>query len=254
MRTLPALDLHAHVDATIAAQDLVALNAAVFAVTRSLEEAGTALRRNDSMTVWGLGCHPGLIEAQKAFTASTFSELLDSTPLVGEVGLDGRSRVPIATQVTTFRSILQTLQTKPRITSIHSFAACEEVLELLAEVPTVSAVLHWWLGTPAQTARAIELGCYFSVNASMLRRSRLLEAVPLDRILTETDHPFGDRGSRSVRRPGAVSNIEDAIAAANGLRTEAVRVHVWRNLRELAFQADVVAMLPKELRRHLAAV
>ena len=65
MRTLPPLDLHAHIDPTIAPNDLDDLRAVVFAVTRSLDEAQQALERTDSTTVWGVGCHPGLVASQK---------------------------------------------------------------------------------------------------------------------------------------------------------------------------------------------
>jgi TatD DNase family protein len=51
--------------------------------------------------------------------------------------------------------------------------------------------------------RAAELGCFFSINARMLGStvlSRLLDAVPRDRLLLESDAPFlrGD-GGKGVR-------------------------------------------------------
>ncbi len=254
MRTLPALDLHAHVDATIAAEDLMALNAAVFAVTRSLEEAGVALRRNDRMTVWGVGCHPGLIGAQRDFSVKQFAELLDATPFAGEVGLDGKSRVLMTTQIATFRSVLETLRDKPRIATIHSYSATNKVLDLLAEVRPSGIVLHWWLGSPTETARAVDLGCHFSVNSAMLKRDDILRSIPLDRLLTETDHPFGDRRSHSVRRPGAVGDVEIALATMHGLSREMIRIQLWRNLRTVVSELRVGAMLPNELRTHLAAI
>ena len=55
MRALPPLDLHAHIDTGIAAAELTALQAVVFAVTRSLDEAARALNRSDGMTIWGVG-------------------------------------------------------------------------------------------------------------------------------------------------------------------------------------------------------
>jgi TatD DNase family protein len=233
MRTLPALDLHAHIEPAIAAHELTALDAAVFAVTRSLDEAEVALRRNDPTTVWGVGCHPGLVGAQRDFSIKQFADLLDATPFVGEVGLDGQSRVPMVTQVTTFRSVLETLRDKPRIATIHSYSATGKVLDLLAEVRRLGIVLHWWLGSPTETAHAVDLGCYFSVNAAMLKRDDILRSIPLDRLLTETDHPFGDRRSHSVRRPGAVGDVEMALATMHGLSKEMIRIQLWRNLRRV---------------------
>jgi len=253
MRSLPPLDLHAHIDAGIEASELVALQASVFAVTRSLDEASLALRRADPTTVWGVGCHPGLVGAQKSFATERFAELIESTPFVGEIGLDGKSRVPMETQVATFRSILEVLGRKPRISTIHSYAARDRVVAALADIRPRGAVLHWWLGGPDETDRAVGLGCYFSVNASMLKRLDLLKSIPLERILTETDHPFGDRGSKSIHRPGAVGDVERSLAELYGLPVEAVRRQLWQNLRSLTLEVGVGAKLPQEFRRHLAA-
>lgn len=254
MRTLPALDLHAHIEPAIAAHELTALDAVVFAVTRSLAEAEAALRRSDSSTVWGVGCHPGLVRAQRDFSARQFADLLDATPFAGEVGLDGKSRVPMTKQVANFQSVLETLRDKPRITTIHSYAATGKVLDLLSEVRPLGIVLHWWQGSPTETTLAIELGCCFSVNAAMLKRDDILKSIPLERLLTETDHPFGDRRSHAVRRPGAVGDVEIALGTMHGLSKEMIRVQLWRNLRRVVADLEVGAMLPKNLRRHLAAV
>ncbi len=254
MSPLPSLDLHAHVEPSIDSSELVALNSVVFAVTRSLDEARLAVRRKDSATIWGVGCHPGLALAQKAFSAATFSELLDDTALVGEVGLDGKSRVPMKTQIATLRSMLRVLEQKHRIMTVHSYAACNEVLELLAESKLSGVVLHWWLGTPTQTANAIRLGCYFSVNPAMLRHRHRMINIPIERVLTETDHPFGDRAVGYSHRPGDVTRVEDALAALHGISSKEVRLHAWRNLRSLVGATAVGKLLPSAVRAHLAAV
>jgi TatD DNase family protein len=149
------------------------------------------LQRTDSWTVWGVGCHPGLVGAQKAFDADRFAELIARTPYVSEVGLDGKSRVPMDTQRATLDAMLTAMQENPRLTSIHSFAATDTVLECLMARPIHGAVMHWWLGNREQTKQAIDLGCYFSVNSSMLRQRDLLASLPLDRVLVT---PLNDLG------------------------------------------------------------
>ncbi|ORW16043.1 hydrolase TatD [Mycobacterium palustre] len=160
----------------------------------------------------------------------------------------------MTTQVATFRSLLEILRDKPRITTVHSYSATGKVLDLIAEVRPLGIVLHWWLGSPIETIRAVDLGCYFSVNAAMLKRDDVLGSIPLDRLLTETDHPFGDRRSNSVRRPGEVGEVEMALATMHGLSKEMIRIQLWRNLRTVVSELEVGAMLPKELRSHLAAI
>ena len=67
-----------------------------------------------------------------------------------------------------------------------------------------------------------------------LRRTQdaLLEAIPLDRVLTEADHPFGDRSSGRPL-PGNVALVEHALARHHRTTPENIRQIVWRNLVKL---------------------
>lgn len=249
---LPPLDLHAHVEATIPPAEIDALNAVVFAVTRSLDEAATALERNDELAVWGVGCHPGLASSQKQFSPTRFGELLETTCFAGEVGLDGARANPDR-QRATLRGALEVLQSLPRITSLHSAGATTALLDELEARPIVGAVLHWWLGDEHETARAVALGCYFSVNRAGVSKNDLLSHVPLQRLLTETDHPFGDRRSRP-QRPGNVEFVEATIAAHHGLPADEVRRQLWRNMATLVHETHCGRLLPRAIGHRLATV
>jgi len=246
------LDLHAHIDPDIDPAELARLGV-VFVATRSLDEAHSATQREDDQTIWGVGCHPGLVGAHKAFEPDRFTELIARTAFVSEVGLDGKSRVPMATQEATLRSILGVLDASPRITSLHSYQASEQVIGALEARPIRGAVLHWWLGDENQTRRALELGCFFSVNASSVRRTDLLKLIPLDRILTETDHPFGDRRGGTGARPGLVTAVEQALARHHGANDRTIRSAVWRNLARLVSDTGCAELLPRTVRRQLLA-
>ncbi len=252
MRRLPPIDMHAHIEPDISPGDLLKLGSLIFAATRSLDEAERVLKRSDPWTIWGVGCHPSLVGVQKAFGTARFAELIGRTPYVSEVGLDGKSRVPLDRQRTTLDMVLTALQQNPRLTSIHSFAAVDATLECLTARPIHGAVLHWWLGNQAQTERAVELGCYFSVNASMLRKFELVASLPLDRVLPETDHPFGDR-STGRSRPGKVDDVERVLAQVHGLSPEGIRLKIWRNFAQLVRSARCGSLLPRPVRVALAA-
>ena len=254
MRRLRPIDMHAHIQADIAAADLMELGSLVFAATRSLDEASQVLSRSEPWTIWGVGCHPGLTGAQKAFDHDRFANLIQRTSYVSEVGLDGKSRVPMHTQLATFNAILDIVQANPRIVSIHSYAATEQVLGCLTARPIRGAVLHWWLGDADQTRRAVGLGCYFSINASMLQRPELFDRLPLDRLLPETDHPFGDRAAGKGRRPGLTEDVELAIARGHGIDSDVVRSHMWRNLSGLVDTTHTGSQMPRQARVELAAL
>ncbi|WP_082486211.1 TatD family hydrolase [Frigoribacterium sp. Leaf186] len=251
--SLPPLDLHAHVRTTIPARDLERLGAVVFVATRSLDEFAATRKRHDAVTIWGVGCHPGVVSAQDTFDPERFTSLVLATSFASEVGLDGRSKVPMAQQEQTFGAILQVLSEHPRITSIHSSGAPGRVLDALAEMPVRGAVLHWWRGTPAQTACAVELGCWFSVNAAGVKYADDVAKIPLDRILTETDHPSGDRGALEPRQPGSVAGVEATLAAIYGVTDSDIRHQVWANFSRLVSETDCEALLPAPIRRMLSA-
>ena len=252
MRSLPPIDAHAHINADIDHTEIRNLGALVMAVTRTLDEGDIAIRRDDGMAIWGVGCHPGLKNAQNAFDTHRFEELLTRTAFAGELGLDGKSRVPMDKQVETLFEAFDVLRRTPRLTSLHSYAATGQLLEVLEASSPPGIILHWWLGDAQQTRRAVNLGCYFSVNASSVRRKDVLAGIPRDRLLTETDHPFGDRRSR-LRRPGLVDDVEQALGHQHGMSPSEVRRLMWSNLRLLISTTGCSKMLPSEARVALAA-
>lgn len=200
-----------------------------------------------------MGCHPGLVSAHEAFDIKRFASLITRTAFVSEIGLDGSSRVPVATQEATLDSILTILQRAPRIASLHSYRATDHVIAALERRPIRGAILHWWLGDAGDTRRAVELGCFFSVNASCVRRTDLLGLIPLDRLLTETDHPFGDRRSGAAARPGHVTTVEESLARQHGKAVATIRSAMWTNLARLVSETGCAQLLPRAVRRQLIA-
>ena len=79
-------------------------------------------------------------------------------------------------------------------------------------------MLHWFTGTKAEAKRAVELGCYFSINIEMLRNERhtgLIMGLPKDRLLTETDGPFV-KGAEGTMRPRDVTLTLGSLARLLG--------------------------------------
>jgi len=251
---LPPIDAHAHIDTAIDERDLRALRAVVFAVTREPAEWDAAVARRDRHCVWGLGCHPGVPRAFETFDIHRFKQLLGRAPLVGEVGLDGRSKVPMDRQRRVFAAVLRELAEEPRPVTIHSVGASAEVLEELRECPVTGAVLHWWRGSPKQTREAVELGCFFSLNGAEAARPKVLADVPRERVLTETDFPHTQRQDDAARRPGIVSTIERGLGAQWHLEPEAVRWQVWSNLRTLLADTNAARLMPRGVQTTLLAL
>ncbi|MDN5797779.1 MAG: TatD family hydrolase [Intrasporangium sp.] len=250
----PPLDMHAHVDPAIRPDDLLALRAVIFAASRTLEESGTALDRQnqDPLAVWGVGVHPGVKAALETYDPARFTDLIARTAYVGEVGLDGRVQSRLQNQTDVLISVLAILQQQPRITSLHSYNTTRQLIEALEQTPIQGAVLHWWLGDRSLTERAVALGAHFSVNAANLKNTTALDLIPLDRLLTETDHPDGNRWSTQPRQPGNVTKVEKALGDRHGLTGAAFRAKCWKNLQALASTTGTTTLLPERVQRVLA--
>lgn len=254
MTRLPPLDSHAHIAVSIPVSAVDRLSGVIFVATRSLSEAEEALLREDSTLVWGVGCHPALPEAHADFTGPRFAELLGRTAFAGELGLDGGTRVLSETQVSTFRTALGVLRGIPRIVSLHSYKATGELLDELRRQPIHRPILHWWLGNERQTQLAIDLGCYFSINSMNIRRGEVMDQIPLDRVLIETDHPFGDRAGAPPHAPGIVEHVELQLASRYAVSQDEIRRTVWRNLADLVRELGCGELLPKRVRSTLASI
>jgi len=248
------LDTHAHIEPGIAPAELATLRSCVFAVTRTLSEYARTRERFDGSVVWGAGCHPGLAREVKGFSASRMRDAIATTPVIGEVGLDGAARTPMEFQLIALRGILRAASDTPRLLSVHSYRATDLVARELRAYRPDAAILHWWMGSPAETEAAVEAGAYFSVNASQARSWKSLRLVPLDRLLLETDHPFGDRSESPPRRPGNLSKSESAVSAAFSVSPDALRQRTWRNLKAISEKLNLVEMFPREFQVQFLAV
>ena len=165
-----------------------------------------------------LGLHPQLVHSHGSDIVM-WETLLEKSSYVGEVGLDAGPQYykSLPEQKRVFERILKACSKQGgKVLSIHSVRTASTLLDMAKEhldLRNNTMVLHWFTGTAAEARRAVEMGCYFSINARMLRSSKsnaLVKAVPLERILTETDGPFTD-GKAGPARP------EDAMTCVEGL-------------------------------------
>lgn len=149
-----------------------------------------------------LGIHP-LLAADNKNQVALFKSLTDQTSYIGEVGLDF-SREGIATkdeQVAVLRDVLSSIQGKKKIVSVHSRKAEKELLSLLCEYDIKNVIFHWYSGPIDIIPSILEKGFYFSVNEAMCLSKNdqsIVQSIPRDRILTETDAPYNEKADIKV--------------------------------------------------------
>lgn len=187
-----------------------------------------------------LGLHPQLV-AERASELKLFEKFLSETRYVGEIGLDAGPKFykSFAEQERIFSHILSACAEQGnKILTIHSARCVAKVLDNLEKCFPPDrgiAVMHWFTGTAAEARRAVELGCYFSINANMLnsdKNVRLIGELPRERLLTETDGPFVTFGQRPAR-PRDVCETVWSLANVLKMDVQEARNMILANLGKL---------------------
>lgn len=240
------VDFHCHVDLYPDHANVIAECDRERVATLAVTTTPKAWRRNKELAQSSdhvrvaLGLHPQLI-AERADEVALFERLLPEARYVGEVGLDAGPRFyrTFADQERVFATILAACAEQGgKILTIHSVRSVGKVLGHLEArlLPDRGcAVLHWFTGTVAEAKRAADLGCYFSINAEMLRSPKhraLVSQLPLGRLLTETDGPFVSLDHRPAR-PVDVEQTVTALANILSMTAADASSLIVRNLANL---------------------
>jgi TatD DNase family protein len=242
----PLVDFHCHLDLYPDHAEAVARCEREGVFTLAVTTTPRAWPRNQELAAQtrhvraALGLHPQLV-AERSHEIALWKELLPRTRYVGEVGLDAGSKFyrSFERQKEVFVEVLTSCAAaSDKILTVHSVRATKAVLDMIEKhlPPTRGrVVLHWFTGTAAEIRRAVDLGCYFSVNAEMLaneNRAVANCAFPLNRVLTETDGPF----TRTDARPSEPSDVWRAVeglASLHGLEAVDVGRRIKLNLKAL---------------------
>jgi len=257
----PVPDTHAHLDMlddpvgalVRAAQAGVAFVATVVDVTESpertfegvagwLAEAGERLAEEaagrDATAAVDVpevrivvGCHPHNASRYDDSVDACISEYARDPRVaaIGEMGLDFHyDNSPRDDQRASFRAELAIAHESGLPAVVHLREAHDEGIEILAElgVPRAGCIIHCFTAGATLARRFVEMGCHISfagpitfMKAEELRAAAA--AVPLERLLVETDCPFlapdPYRGKRN--EPALVTYTAAALARAHGVDT-----------------------------------
>ncbi|MEK9173738.1 MAG: TatD family hydrolase, partial [Patescibacteria group bacterium] len=122
--------------------------------------------------------------------------------------------------------------------------AYEEALLILEEYkkewPQMSGTAHFFVGTKGIAQRFLDLGFYISFSGVITfvkEYEELVEFVPMDRILPETDAPFATpvphRGTRN--QPEYVLEVVKKIAEIKELSFEETQERLLQNAKNLFY-------------------
>jgi TatD DNase family protein len=198
------VDLHCHVDLfpsmQQAAKESVNMDIQIFSVTttpKAYEKEISLLRDYETIKL-ALGLHPQLVK-ERYSELELVKKYLPNARYIGEIGLDFNRQFYESKdkQLHVFDTIIrECAYHEGKIISIHSVKSAKQVLDILEKYnccQNCKCILHWYSGEIKQLKRAIEMGCFFSINLKMLESAngkKIIEQIPIERILVESDAPF----------------------------------------------------------------
>ena len=240
------VDFHCHLDLYPDPVEAIREADAAGVYTLTVTTTPKAWPRNLAMTQRtryvraALGLHPQLV-AERSNELPLWESHLPETRYIGEVGLDAGPQYyrSLDLQKEVFERILKLCaRAGGKILTVYSVRAAKAVLDLVeAYLPPTDSrvVLHWFTGSKSEARRAVDLGCYFSINAQMLQSENgrdLVSTLPSDRLLTETDGPFTQSSGRAAR-PADVAVTVKALANLRNVTPVELAATIRVNLKTM---------------------
>lgn len=162
---------------------------------------------------------------------------------IGEIGLDYHwDKSPKDVQQVVFRRQIQLAKKLNLPIIIHNREATEDVVTILEEegAAEVGGIMHCFSGSPETAKRCLDMNFYISLGGPVtfknaIKPKEVAKAVPLDRLLIETDcpylapHPY--RGKRN--EPSYVRLVAEQIANLKEVSFEEVAKATTENANRL---------------------
>jgi len=158
------------------------------------DEWDAQMALDDQRIIKSYGVHPWYTDQWNIETRSRLYHILEEDPTaqVGEIGLDSK-RGSILEQTLVMIQQLDMAEYFGRVATIHD-VGCEKMVLDAINGRKIRCILHSY-GSDSYVKPYSEMECYFSISPRILSRSdirvkRLLDAIPRDRLLLETDSPI----------------------------------------------------------------
>lgn len=149
--------------------------------------------------VWAaVGVHPHEAKSWDEASEKRLSELMAEKKVVavGEIGLDYHYDLsPREVQKSVFRRQLELARDAGFPVVIHEREALEDTLKIIRDFPEIRGMFHCFSGSPETAAELVRAGWYISLGGAVTFKNAkkapaVLEKVPSDRLILETDCPY----------------------------------------------------------------
>ena len=210
----------------------IAQDVAMLCVGTSQQDSRRAVEfANSHDKVWAIvGVHPHESKDGVADIGVLLSEGQDKIVGIGEIGLDYYyNHSPRDIQIAALEQQLQWARDYHLPVSFHVREAYDDFWPIVDNFPGIRGVLHSFTDTAAHLDRALDRGLFIGVNGISTftkdeQQRAMFAAVPVERLLFETDAPFltpiPKRGT--VNEPAFVRYVAAHHAAVRGISPQQI--------------------------------
>lgn len=190
-----------------------------------------------------LGFHPTVVHDMTDDDYVMLDDVLrhPSVRALGEIGLDLHwEPQTLDIQMTHLHHQLKMAQARDLPVVIHMRDATEKTYEILAQYAPLKGVMHCYSGSLEMTVKFLDLGLHIGLDGPVTFKNAktpkaVAQAVPLDRLLLETDAPYlaphPHRGKPNT--PAYLPLIADEIARLKDLPLADVLTATTHNAKAL---------------------
>ena len=191
-----------------------------------------------------VGSHPDAADEVNEEVIETYRKLCKLHPKVkaiGEVGLDYYYEdIPRDIQKKAFALQLELARELDLPVVVHERDAHDDGMTMIKQFPTVKGVFHCYSGSAEMARQLVKLGWYIGFTGVLTFKNarkavETAKAIPLDRIVIETDCPFMSpepfRGKRND--PTRVYRMAEALAQIRDISVEEAETATFENGKRL---------------------
>lgn len=191
-----------------------------------------------------VGSHPDAADEVNDAVLDAYRALCAQNPkikAIGEIGLDYHYEdIPRETQLRAFRAQMALAQELHLPVIVHDREAHADAMQIVQEFPDVRGVFHCYSGSAEMARQLVELGWYIGFTGVLTFKNarKAVEtacAIPLDRIVLETDCPYMSpephRGKRND--PSRLCFMAEKLAQLRDLPRDDIEQITYENGKRL---------------------
>ena len=191
-----------------------------------------------------VGSHPDVADEVNEAVIDAYRELCKCNPrikAIGEIGLDYHYEdIPREIQQQAFRMQMELAREVNLPVVVHEREAHDDGMRIVKEFKGVTGVFHCYSGSAEMARQLVNMGWYIGFTGVLTFKNarkavETAAAIPLDRIVIETDCPFMApepfRGKRCD--PGYLYRMAEKLAEIRGISPEEAAAITTENAQRL---------------------